>query len=113
MLKRLGVEADIANNGIEALEAVTSGNYRLVLMDCQMPEMDGFEATRCIRAQDGYCATVPIIAMTANAFAEDREACLAAGMNDYLSKPVREGELRAKMEQWLQCGEPAPEAALV
>ncbi|MBV9034071.1 MAG: response regulator [Acidobacteriaceae bacterium] len=107
MLKRLGVEADIANNGAEALQAIESAHYRLVLMDCQMPEMDGFEATRRIRTQNGYGATVPIIAMTANAFAEDREACLAAGMNDYLPKPVREGELRSKMEQWLRWGEPA------
>ena len=107
MLKRLGLEADVANNGTEALAAIASANYRLILMDCQMPEMDGFEATRRIRAQDGDCARVPIIAMTANAFAEDREACLAAGMSDYLPKPVREGELRSKMEQWLQDREPA------
>jgi signal transduction histidine kinase/ActR/RegA family two-component response regulator len=113
MLKRLGIEADIANHGAEALGAVASQNYRLILMDCQMPEMDGFEATRRIRAQDGYRATVPIIAMTANAFAEDREACLAAGMNDYLSKPVREGDLRSKLEQWLQHRESALEEALV
>jgi signal transduction histidine kinase/ActR/RegA family two-component response regulator len=102
MLKKLGVEADIANHGAEALAAIASQNYRLILMDCQMPEMDGFEATRRIRAQDSYHAAVPIIAMTANAFAEDREACLAAGMDDYLSKPVREGDLRSKLEHWLR-----------
>ncbi len=113
MLRRLGIEAHIANNGAEALHAIASEDYRLVLMDCQMPEMDGFEATRRIRAQNNDRSTVPIIAMTANAFAEDRAACLAAGMNDYLSKPVREGELRSKMEQWLQVHEPAPEEALV
>lgn len=109
MLKKLGVEADIANHGAEALAAIASQNYRLILMDCQMPEMDGFEATRRIRAQNSYHAAVPIIAMTANAFAEDREACLAAGMSDYLSKPVRENDLRSKLEHWLQC----PEEALV
>ena len=102
MLKKLGIEADIANHGAEALHAIASQNYRLILMDCQMPEMDGFEATRRIRAQDEYHAAVPIIAMTANAFAEDREACLAAGMSDYLSKPVREGDLRSKLEHWLR-----------
>ena len=113
MLKRLGVEVDIANNGAEALLAIDSHEYGLLLMDCQMPEMDGFEATRRIRAQSGHCAAVPIIAMTASAFAEDRDACLAVGMNDYLSKPVREGELRSKLEQWLQGCEPALEEALV
>jgi CheY-like chemotaxis protein len=109
MLKKLGVEADIANHGAEALAAIASQNYRLILMDCQMPQMDGFEATRRIRAQDSYHAAVPIIAMTANAFAEDREACLAAGMDDYLSKPVREADLRARLEHWLR----RPEEALV
>ena len=113
MLKKLGIEADIANHGAEALEAIASRNYRLILMDCQMPEMDGFETTRHIRAHDGYHAAVPIIAMTANAFAEDREACLAAGMSDYLSKPVREGDLRSKLEHWLRYPEAALEEELV
>lgn len=101
MLKKLGYCADVARNGVEAVKAVTSQHYDLVLMDCLMPEMDGFEATRCIRGQSKGCAQVPIIAMTANAFAEDRDACLAAGMTDYLSKPVREAELRNKLERWL------------
>ncbi len=113
MLKKLGIEVDIANHGSEALDAIASRNYRLILMDCQMPEMDGFEATRRIRAQDSYHAAVPIIAMTANAFAEDREACLTAGMNDYLSKPVREGDLRSKLEHWLRRPEAVLEEALV
>ncbi len=104
MLKNYGYEADLARNGLEALEAIRAGNYNLVLMDCQMPEMDGFEATRRLRARGGYYAEVPIIAMTANAFAEDRDACLAAGMSDYLSKPVRENELRTKLERWLPAG---------
>ena len=101
MLKNLGYRADVARNGAEAVKAVASKQYDLVLMDCLMPEMDGFEATRCIRGQGQHCAELPIIAMTASAFAEDRNACLAAGMTDYLSKPVREAELRNKLERWL------------
>jgi two-component system, sensor histidine kinase len=101
MLRNIGYQADVARNGIEAVKAVTSQRYDLVLMDCSMPEMDGFEATRRIRSHGGYCAEAPIIAMTANAFAEDRDACLAAGMTDYMSKPVREAELRKKLERWL------------
>ena len=101
MLKNLGYQADVACNGVEAVKAVASERYDLVLMDCLMPEMDGFEATRSIRGRGEYWAELPIIAMTANAFAEDRAACLAAGMTDYLSKPVREAELRNKLERWL------------
>jgi len=71
-------------------------------MDCIMPEMDGFEATRRLRSAGGRAAEVPIIAMTANAFEDDRKACLAAGMNDFLSKPVRQSELAAKLEGLLQ-----------
>lgn len=101
MLKKIGFEADIATNGIEALDVLNDRDYDLVLMDCRLPEMDGFETTRRLRARGGHCAHLPVVAMTANAFAEDREACLAAGMNDYLSKPVREHDLRAKLDQWL------------
>ena len=101
MLNTLGYKADVARNGAEALSAITSHRYDLVLMDCLMPEMDGFEATRRIRAHSGHASQVPIIAMTANAFAQDREACLASGMTDYLSKPVRESELREKLDFWL------------
>ncbi len=104
MLRHMGYTADIANNGTEAVELVARHSYDLVLMDCLMPEMDGLEATRVIRSRGDYGATVPIIAMTANAFAEDRQACLAAGMSDYLAKPVREAELSAKLKQWLDRG---------
>jgi signal transduction histidine kinase len=101
MLRGLGYRADVAKNGAEALAFIASQRYDLVLMDCLMPEMDGFEATRRIRSENGYAAQIPIIAMTANAFAHDRKACLEAGMTDYLSKPVREIELRYKLNFWL------------
>jgi len=101
MIKDLGYKVDVANNGVEALNSFSSGKYDLILMDCLMPEMDGFEATRRIRASGPSGMRTPIIAMTANAFAQDREECLAAGMTDYLSKPVRQQELREKLRQWL------------
>ena len=101
LLKSLGYTADVARNGKEAVAAMAAERYDLVLMDCVMPEMDGFEATRRIRAQAGHASQVPIIAMTASAFPEDRDACLGVGMTDYLSKPVREAELRSKLEFWL------------
>ena len=84
----MGYRADVASNGVEAVEAVRRLPYDLVLMDVQMPEMDGLEATRQIRA--GSPGAQPrIVAMTANAIQGDREACLAAGMDDYLAKPIR------------------------
>ena len=101
MLKKLGYKADLANNGLEALEAITAKKYDIVFMDCLMPQMDGFEATRRIRSVPGPAAKVPIVAMTANAFVEDRRACLDAGMTDYLSKPVRESELSQKLSYYL------------
>jgi len=103
ILKKLGVRAEVAANGAEAVRALASVPYDLVLMDVQMPEMDGFEATRQIR--DGRTGVldhgVPIIAMTANALQGDREACLAAGMDDYLTKPVEPSALIAVLEKWL------------
>ncbi len=100
-LKKLGYHADVAGNGREALEAIARQHYDLVLMDCIMPEMDGYEATRRLRAMSGPLANVPVIAMTGNAFAEDRTACLAAGMTDHLPKPVREIELNRMLQRWL------------
>jgi len=89
MLKRLGYRADVANNGKEALECLHRQPYDVVLMDVQMPEMDGLEATRCIRQNDSSVVQPWIIAMTAHAMQGDRESCLTAGMNDYISKPIR------------------------
>jgi signal transduction histidine kinase/CheY-like chemotaxis protein len=101
MLKKLGHRADVAANGREAVAALDRGGYRLVLMDCQMPEMDGFEATQRIRARSDAGARIPIVALTANAMEGDRERCLAAGMDGYLPKPVQLDALRVALETWL------------
>lgn len=111
MLNILGLSADIANNGLEALEsmklALDSTPFTLILMDCQMPEMDGYAASSAIRegqAGEVY-KSVPIIAMTANAMAGDREKCILWGMNDYISKPVNLSTLETALMKWLSRGE--------
>ena len=93
LLERMGYRADLAANGLETLEALRRQSYDVVLMDVQMPEMDGLEATRYIRREVAKGVQPRIIAMTASAMQEDREACLAAGMDDYVSRPVRVEEL--------------------
>jgi CheY-like chemotaxis protein len=102
LLQRLGYQADLAANGLEALAALRRQTYDVVLMDVQMPEMDGLEATRQIRQEFPPVAQPRIIAMTANALPGDREECLTAGMNDYISKPIQILELRALLERWGQ-----------
>ncbi|MDR1396524.1 MAG: response regulator [Desulfarculales bacterium] len=104
ILQKMGYRVTMADNGMLALEALRADEYDLVLMDCQMPEMDGYEATRAIRAgQTGPERTteIPIVAMTANAVAGDREKCLDAGMNDYLTKPILPEALKQALLKWL------------
>jgi PAS domain S-box-containing protein len=100
MLKRFGLSADVANNGREALDLWSRGNYDLILMDCLMPEMDGYEATGEIRRQERD-SHVTIVALTANALAGDRQKCLDAGMDDFLSKPFKAQELGEVLNHWL------------
>ncbi len=100
MVENAGLRADVVANGLEALEALDRIPYDLVLMDCQMPEMDGYDATRAIRARETTRHT-PIVAMTANAMPRDRERCLACGMDDYVPKPVRRSELFAILDRLL------------
>jgi PAS domain S-box-containing protein len=114
MLRRLGIRADKAATGKEAVEAVERVPYDVILMDCQMPEMDGYEAARRIRVlehEDGR-ARVPMIAMTANVLKGERERCLASGMDDFLPKPVRVPELSAALERWVPGLTAAPAAEL-
>ena len=93
ILTELGHQIDIANNGQEALDKLKNNDYSMILMDCHMPVMDGYEATKQIRKTAGNQKSIPIIALTANAFAESKEACFAAGMDDFISKPIDMMEL--------------------
>jgi PAS domain S-box-containing protein len=100
LLEKLGYSVVVVANGEDAVAAAAQGSFDAILMDCQMPMMDGFEATGAIRAMEGEGTRVPIIALTAEALAGDRERCLRAGMDDYLAKPVRIEQLQATLARW-------------
>ena len=101
MLAALGYRADVVANGLEALEAVGRIPYAAILMDCQMPEMDGYEATRAIRQREGTSRRTPIIALTADVMKDARAKSLSAGMDDYITKPLKRAELAATLERSL------------
>jgi len=116
MLRALGCSSDVVGDGRAAIDAALGRQYDMVLMDCQMPDVDGFDATRAIRAREHELnrelsfaglpqRRVPIIALTANAMEGDRDRCLAAGMDDYLAKPFKRSQLRTVLEKWLKRGE--------
>jgi CheY-like chemotaxis protein/HPt (histidine-containing phosphotransfer) domain-containing protein len=114
MLEALGHRVDMAADGREGLRAASRGGYDVILMDCQMPVMDGFESTREIRRLEQSRPEplhVPVIALTAAAFAKDRERCLAAGMDDYLAKPFELKELARVLARWLPGNQPEPTEA--
>jgi CheY-like chemotaxis protein/HPt (histidine-containing phosphotransfer) domain-containing protein len=100
MLEHFSCKAELAENGKQAIEMCEAKAYDIILMDCQMPETDGFEATRAIKAEGGRNASTPVIALTANAMEGDRERCYESGMDDYLSKPVKQADLLAILEKW-------------
>jgi signal transduction histidine kinase/CHASE3 domain sensor protein/AmiR/NasT family two-component response regulator/HPt (histidine-containing phosphotransfer) domain-containing protein len=111
-LSRMGYTADIVSNGLEAISHLAGKKYDIILMDCQMPELDGYETTEVIRGNKSSYQFIPIVAMTANAIKGDRERCLAAGMNDYISKPLKVRDLFAMLERWLANGAEARAIAL-
>jgi signal transduction histidine kinase/ActR/RegA family two-component response regulator len=106
LLKRMGYSVDLAENGLEAVSAANKEPYALILMDMQMPEMDGIEATCQIRTGHSLNHKIPIVALTANAMSSDKQACLAAGMNDFLSKPFSQLELAACLARWIEVSQP-------
>jgi len=108
ILKKLGIDADVVATGLEALDALVGVSYDLVLMDCHMPQMDGFEATKRIRERERGSRRLPVVAMTANAMVGDRERCLEAGMDDYIPKPVRVDVLHRALQRWLPEGSVPP-----
>ncbi len=114
LLRKLGLDSVLANDGIEVLNILANdpGPIDLILMDCHMPELDGMSATRKIRQLSNQYQEIPIIALTASARQEDRDACLAAGMDEFISKPVKQSKLAATLEQWLGTGSLPPHPAI-
>lgn len=109
-LRKLGCACDVAANGIEALAALDKSRYDLVLMDCMMPEMDGYEATRRIRAREGDAKSgrLPIVALTASALESELEKCRDAGMDGHLTKPCSMEDLQAALRRWVSAAERDP-----
>jgi CheY-like chemotaxis protein len=105
MLEKMGLRSDLAKDGQEAIDATKSRHYDLILMDVEMPKLDGLDATRSIRTQDGM-ADIPIVALTAHALIEEKEKCLNSGMNDFLAKPVSPKSLSDMITKW--CSPPSP-----
>jgi CheY-like chemotaxis protein/HPt (histidine-containing phosphotransfer) domain-containing protein len=110
LLEKLGYQVEVADNGQEAVDACARTRYAIVLMDGQMPTLDGFEATRRIRQNEGDGHHTPFVAMTASAMKGDRERCLEAGMDDYVSKPVTPELLEAALKRWVKVPSPGPRA---
>jgi CheY-like chemotaxis protein len=102
MLEKLGCRVDVVNGGAEAVQAIANTPYHLVLMECQLPGMDGIDAARRVRGTEGHKVSPPILALTGDAGEQERDACLAAGMNDFVAKPLRLGTLREKLAQWIE-----------
>jgi CheY-like chemotaxis protein len=105
ILTRAGYQVDTARNGVQAVRAAASVQYDAILMDCQMPQMNGYQATRSIRQQEGAGRHTPIIALTAGARGEDRDHCLEVGMDEYLSKPLHKAPLLKMLQQWVGTGQ--------
>lgn len=105
MLERLGYHVDLAENGQEALAKLDEKTYNLILMDCQMPILDGYATTQALRSQPHNQDTI-VVGLTAYAMTEDRDRCLKVGMNDYLTKPLKMSDLSSTIEKWLQTESP-------
>lgn len=101
ILELMDVQVEIAENGAEAVQKYANGSFDVILMDIQMPELDGFQATKLIREAEAEGRRTPIIALTANALCGDREKCLAAGMDDYITKPIEAMKLEAILKKYL------------